>query len=153
MKLGIWFLRIILGALAILVIAVATIPVPIMLREMFEGAPHHLVFAVVLLALGVYIATLGFISAVVFVFQFFNDISHKRTLTPPAVTRLHRLTYSLVAITGGIWLFLPLIYTIAQLNDAPGLLLIGLALALIPLILTTFMAILAHVWQGLINEM
>ena len=48
----------------------------------------------------------------------------------------------------GFWLWLPFIYTITQLDDAPGLLLIGLGLSAIPLTLTVFMAVLVRLWEA-----
>ncbi len=60
MRKGTWFLRIVLGGLAPLVIAVGLIPFPIMLREMFTHAPHHLNIVVVVLGIGIYLAIIGF---------------------------------------------------------------------------------------------
>lgn len=148
MRKGTWFLRLTLGCLALLVIAVGIIPFPIMLREMFTHAPNHLNIVVVILGVGIYLAILGFLAAVLFAEQLLNVIDHEQAFSATAVTYLNRLKWALVIVTVGVWLWLPFIFAVTQLDDAPGLLLIGLVIAAAPLILTVFMAVLVRLWKA-----
>lgn len=148
MRKGTWFLRLTLGCLALLVIAVGIIPFPIMLREMFTHAPNHLNIVVVILGVGIYLAILGFLAAVLFAEQLLNVIDHEQAFSATAVNYLNRLKWALVVVTVGVWLWLPFIFAVTQLDDAPGLLLIGLVIAAAPLILTVFMAVLVRLWKA-----
>lgn len=148
MRKGTWFLRLTLGCLALLVIAVGIIPFPIMLREMSTHAPNHLNIVVVILGVGIYLVILGFLAAVLFAEQLLNVIDHEQAFSATAVTYLNRLKWALVVVTVGVWLWLPFIFAVTQLDDAPGLLLIGLVIAAAPLILTVFMAVLVRLWKA-----
>lgn len=148
MRTGTWFLRIILGGLALLVIAVGLIPFPIMLKEMFTHAPHHLNIVVVILGIGIYLAIIGFLAAVFFAEQLLGVIDRNQAFSTSAVTCLTHLKWALVTVTAGVWLWLPFIFAATQLDDAPGLLLIGFVLAAAPLVLTVFIAILVRLWNA-----
>ncbi|GAX06570.1 hypothetical protein IWT25_01915 [Secundilactobacillus pentosiphilus] len=148
MRKGTWFLRILIGGLALLAIAAGLIPFPIMLHEMFEQAPHGLTMIIVILAVGIYLAIIGCLAAAFFAEQLLQIIDHNQAFSTHAVMSLTRVKWALVLVTTGIWLWLPFIYTIAQMDDAPGMMLIGLGIATIPLILTVFIAILARLWDA-----
>lgn len=143
-----WFLRLLIGGLALLAVAVGVFPFSIMLKEMFEQAPHHLAPVVVILGIGLYLAILGFLAAAVFVERLLGNIDRNQAFSSEAVTNLKRIEWSLAVVTVGFWLWLPFIYTITQLDDAPGILLIGLGLSAIPLTLTVFMAVLVRLWAA-----
>ncbi|WP_203650438.1 DUF2975 domain-containing protein [Secundilactobacillus yichangensis] len=148
MRKSTWFLRLLIGCLALLAIAIGIIPFPIMLREMFEHAPHHLNVVVVILGIGIYLAIIGFLAAAIFAEQLLGIIDHNQAFSSQAVTYLNRVKWALVVVTVGVWLWLPFIYAITQLNDAPGIMLIGLGIATIPLILTVFIAVLVRLWAA-----
>ncbi|MCH5461714.1 DUF2975 domain-containing protein [Lactobacillus sp. LC28-10] len=148
MRKGTWFLRLTLGGLALLVIAVGIIPFPIMLREMFTHAPNHLNIVVIILGTGIYLAIIGFLAAVLYAEKLLSIIDHQQAFSATAVDYLNRLKWSLVVVTAGVWLWLPFIFAVTQLDDAPGLLLIGLVIAAVPLILTVFMAVLVRLWKA-----
>lgn len=148
MRKSTWFLRLLIGCLALLAIAIGIIPFPIMLREMFEHAPHHLNVVVVILGIGIYLAIIGFLAAAIFAERLLGIIDHNQAFSSQAVAYLNRVKWALVVVTVGVWLWLPFIYAITQLNDAPGIMLIGLGIATIPLILTVFIAVLVRLWTA-----
>lgn len=148
MRASTWFLRVTLGGLALLAVVIGVIPFPIMLSEMGQGAPAGLGGVVVSLGVGVYLALLAFLVAVLVAEQLLSVIERGTAFTNQALTKLRHLTWALVALTLGVWLWLPFIYTAARLDDAPGLMVIGLAVALVPVVLTVFMAVLTRLWQA-----
>ncbi|MFD1484716.1 DUF2975 domain-containing protein [Lacticaseibacillus baoqingensis] len=146
MKLRSWFLKVCLVLATLLVLTLGVV--------LFWRAPGALLQSGVspLLAWpfgsGLYVIVAGFLAAVVFAWQLLATIDHNLAFSQRAVQLLARLKWACVGMQAGVLLCLPMIYTFADQDDAPGVMLIGLVLFAIPMVVGVFLALLQRLWAA-----
>jgi hypothetical protein len=97
---------------------------------------------------GLYLVVAAFFAAVVFAWQLLGTINRQLAFSRRAVRLLSRLKWACVGMQIGVLLCLPMVYTVADGGDAPGVMLIGLVLFAIPMIVAVFLAILQRLWAA-----
>ncbi|WP_225048898.1 DUF2975 domain-containing protein [Lacticaseibacillus kribbianus] len=96
--------------------------------------------------LGLWAAVLAFETAAVLAWRLLDSVAAAQAFSVAAVRGLARLKWAVGGISAGLALTLPQIYQVADAADAPGLMLIGLAVVALPLMVATFLAVLGRLW-------
>lgn len=143
------FLRFVVFLLGIVALALCVFALP----AMHAGASAEFPYASS--AILVIIFLLG-ASAVPFFFALWETLKLLRSIdlntafSESSVKALNTIKYCAI-VMAGLWLAcVPFLYPIAEIDDAPGLLLIGGALACTPLIIAVFAAVLQKLLQSAI---
>lgn len=151
MRIGTWFLKITLVLVGLLAIFIGVIPLAATARLFFNSGDVTLEVLGSLAVFGTYIVILGFLVAVYFAERLLSVIDRGQAFSVAAVKLLRRIKVSVMVMTGGATLWLPFVYGFAQVSDAPGVMLIGLAFFAIPLVIMVFLAILERLWQAALD--
>lgn len=152
MKFRSLILKLILLIISLGVIAVGAIPLPAMIHGLLTTAPHHLRFVGWLLIIGLYGVIISFLSAVFFAFRLLRLIDRQSVFNTKAVSAITAAKWSCTVMFVSALLWLPFIYSVVQQEDAPGLMLMGLVLIMVPLVIAVFLAIIQRIWQAAVNE-
>jgi hypothetical protein len=108
-------------------------------------------FAARLIMIGLYATVIPFFIGLWHAFTFLNYIDTNQTFSESSVQVLKKIKYC--AITIGIIYMggLPLLYPIADADDAPGLLVFGFLFACIPIVVAIFTEVLERLLQNAIE--
>ena len=91
---------------------------------------------------GIYLTLLPFLFALFQAFRLLRYIDRNNAFSLSSITALRNIKYCAFAMTILYYAAMPLAFVIADLDDAPGLVLIAFALACAPLVVATFAAVL-----------
>ena len=97
---------------------------------------------------GIYITTIPFYTALYMAFKLLNYIDSSRAFTQPSVTALSKIKLCAFSISGLYVLIMPFIFLLADKDDAPGAILMGL----VPIFVSVVIAVFAAVLQRLLQE-
>ncbi|WP_461225857.1 DUF2975 domain-containing protein [Lacticaseibacillus suihuaensis] len=95
---------------------------------------------------GLWLTAAAFATAAVVAWRLLDVIDRAQAFSAAAVSGLRRLKWAVVGIAAGLALLLPQIYQVADATDAPGLMVIGLAIVALPLMVAVFLAVLTRLW-------
>lgn len=101
-----------------------------------------------LLMIDLYGAAVPFYIALYQAFKLLSHIDRNQAFSEHSVQILRNIKYCAVAISGMFTLGLPLFYLLAERDDAPGIIVIGLILIFASMVIAVFAAVL----QKLLNE-
>lgn len=145
-----WVLRLAVLFMGLVVLALCIFALPNMWRGgsiEFPTASR----AIFLIMIGMYITAVPFFIALWQTLKLLNYIDKNIAFSDLSVRALKNIKYCAIAIgvlyLGGV----PLLYPIAQADDAPGLLLIGFAIACSPVVIAVFAAVLERLLQNAID--
>ncbi|MFC3040840.1 DUF2975 domain-containing protein [Virgibacillus xinjiangensis] len=151
------------GSTLLLKIAVILIGVPILglcifllpqiAMEAFEQAGNgaelaYVVFGILII---LYLSAIPFYFALYQAFRLLNYIDQNRAFSQTSVQSLKKIRTCAITISGLYVLALPLIFVIAEWDDAPGLVLIGLVIAGASMVIAVFAAVLKKLLQEAID--
>ncbi|RWZ54658.1 DUF2975 domain-containing protein [Halobacillus fulvus] len=91
---------------------------------------------------GVLLTVFPFLFALYQAFQLLQNIDHDQAFSGSSVESLKKIKGSAVAISVIYAVVLPFIYWIAEIDDAPGLIIIGMVLILASAVVAVFAAVL-----------
>ena len=100
---------------------------------------------------GMYVAVVPFYVALHSTLKLLQLIDKNKAFTQAAVTALQRVKFSVAIVGAAGLLALPYFYYVADIEDAPGVLLVGLILAATPTVLVVFTAVLQKLFQNAID--
>lgn len=146
MKIRSWFLKILLVLISAAVIMVAIFLLPLSIHRLVTSTPQSLHLVGFIFAIGAYLLIISFLVAVIFAEQLLHVIDHQQQFSQHAIHLLAAIKWCMVSVSLGALLWLPLCYNFTQLTDAPGILIIGLAVVAIPITVTVFLSLLQHLW-------
>ncbi|MFA5134029.1 MAG: DUF2975 domain-containing protein [Patescibacteria group bacterium] len=144
------FLRFVIFIIGIGVLALCIFALPTMWKggsKEFPTADH----AVFLIMIGMYTAVIPFFIALWQALKLLSYIDQNKAFSDLSVKALKNIKYCAGVISilyiGGV----PLLFPIAEADDAPGLMLIGMAIACAPIVVAAFAAILEKLLQNAID--
>lgn len=144
------FLRFVIFLVGGIVLALCVFALP----EMWKGGSEEFPAAgnaVFLIMIGMYITAVPFFIALWQTLKLLSYIDQNKTFSDLSVQALRLIKYCAIVISafyvGGVPLLLP----IAEADDAPGLMLIGAAIACIPIAVAVFAAVLEKLLQNAID--
>jgi hypothetical protein len=139
---------VVLMGLAVLALCIFGLP------ALWRGGPieyPELAHALHLMVVGLYATAIPFFIASWQTMKLLNYIDKNTAFSPLSIKALEIIKYSAVAI----WILyvsgLPFVYYIAQADDAPGLVVIGLVMASAPFVVAVFAAVLQRLLQNAID--
>lgn len=141
-----FFLRAAILGIGAVVLAIATLALPLMWREVPREYPDHTyVFYLIISAL--YVAAVPFYFALYQAWQLLTLIDRKRVFSKMSVRVLQRIAISAVVISLVFASVSPLFYIWAQNDDAPGLIIVNMFLVVAPFTIAVFAAVLRQVFS------
>ncbi|MEK9197133.1 MULTISPECIES: DUF2975 domain-containing protein [Bacillales] len=148
------------GSTLFLKTAVVLMGVPVLLLCIFlvpeianfaaELYPDH-TYLKYLVFLVMYAAAIPYYIALYQAFKLLSYIDKNDAFSQISVEALMKIKYSAISISVIYVLGLPLFYLIAERDDAPGVILVGLGLIFAPLVIAVFAAVLQRLLQEAIN--
>lgn len=107
--------------------------------------------ATFLIMLGMYATVIPFYIGLWHVFKLLNYIDQNKTFSELAVNALKNIKICTSIVAAFYVAGIPLLYPIAEVEDAPGMILIGAAIACIPVAVAIFAATLQRLLQNAID--
>ncbi|WP_042222018.1 DUF2975 domain-containing protein [Oceanobacillus manasiensis] len=98
-----------------------------------------------------YFSAIPFYFALYQAFKLLRYIDQNNAFSDLSVVALSKIKYCAITITGLYILVLPLVFIVAQWDDAPGLVLIGMVISGASLVIAVFAAVLKRLLQQAIN--
>ncbi len=142
MKLGsTLFLKSVVMLISLIVLTLCIFALPAGIRSDTAGMYRPLL-------IGMYFPAIPFFLGIIHTFKLLNLIDAGRAFSQAAINSLRSLKFMTLLISGMYALGLPYIYQVADRDDAPGVMLLGLIFTFAPLM----MAILAAVLQRMFED-
>lgn len=94
-----------------------------------------------------YATAIPFYFALLQTFKLLIHIEHKRAFSDLAVQALKKIKYCGIAVGGLFAVGMPLFYLIAERDDAPGVIVIGMVIVFASLVIAVFAAVLQKLLQ------
>lgn len=104
--------------------------------------PAQIFYIVVLAIVGVGATIVPFLFALLQAFKLLRYIDRQNAFSEASIHALKKIKYSAIVMTACYSLAMPAVYVFAELDDAPGVILVGLTIACAPLVVATFAAVL-----------
>lgn len=145
-----WFLRGVIVLMGLVALAVCIFALP----SITSGAAIEYPGADTLLYIligGLYLSVIPFFLALYQGLKLLNYIDKNQAFAETSVSALKIIKYCGIAISLCYAVGIPYLFHAAELDDAPGLGLIALAFTCIPLVFSTFAAVLEKLFQNAIN--
>ena len=151
MKLGSTnFLRFAIFLISLGVVALCIFALP----SMWKGGSKEFPMAsqaIFLIMIGLYVTAVCFFFAVWQTLKLLSYIDQNKAFSALSVKRLQNIKYCAIIVAVIYVGFVPLLFPIADADDAPGLLIVGAAIACVPITLAVFTAILERLLQNAIK--
>ena len=146
------------GTTLFLKLAVIFIGIPVLALCLFGmfwliNNPVNLVYAYLLypILIGIYISTIPFFIALFQAFKLLNHIDKNQAFSELSVKVLKIIKFCALIISGLYVVILPFVFGLAQMDDAPGLVLVGMVPIFASLVIAVFAAVLQRLLQEAIN--
>lgn len=101
--------------------------------------------------IGIYATIIPFLYALFQAVKLLQYIDKNNAFSQSSITALRTIKFSAIAMSALYWIAMPMVGTFAQLDDAPGVVLIGAVLASSPLVVATFAAVLQKLVQNALD--
>jgi hypothetical protein len=148
------------GSTIFLKIAVFLIGTPVLALCIFglpklakEAAESNSEFAYVLFGILIvmYVSAIPFFVALYQAFKLLSYIDKSKAFSEISVKALKNIKYCAITISGLYVVGMPFIYIFAELDDAPGVILIGMLFIFAPMVIAVFAAVLQRLLQEAID--
>ncbi|MBE4906450.1 DUF2975 domain-containing protein [Bacillus luteolus] len=153
MKRSTIFLKIAVFLIGTPVLAACIFLLPNLAALAFEEAKNgaQLAYVVFGILIVMYVSTVPFYFALFQAFKLLSYIDKNQAFSELSVSALKKIKYCALTISGLYVLALPLVFIIAEWDDAPGLVLIGMVIPGASLVIAVFAAVLQRLLQEAIN--
>jgi len=140
------------GVIVLMVVIVAAISIfgfPVIIRE----ASNYIELPQLQypLLLDMYAAVIAFLIALYQGLRLLTYIDNNKAFSELSVKALTNTKYSATAISFFLALHMPVVYLVAEKDDAPGLILFAMAFVFAPAVIAVFAAVLQRLFQEAIN--
>ncbi|AGA56603.1 putative uncharacterized protein YoaS [Thermobacillus xylanilyticus] len=150
MKLETLFLKIVVFLLGVPILALCIFAVPEMAETAAEGLPDYPVVRY-LVFLVFYASAIPFYYALYQAYRLLQYIDRNTAFSESSVDALKKIKYCAVAICICHVLALPLFYLFAQMDDAPGLVIVGCVVPFASVVIAVFAAVLQKLLRHAID--
>jgi len=137
------FLRIAIGIIGLIVLALCIFALPAAIAHENTGGYRPIL-------VGMYVTAIPFFIALYHTFKLLGYIDRNKAFSKLAVGALKYIKYCAATIGGLYAIGMPYIFMVADQDDAPGVVLIGLALTFGPFVVAVFAAILQKLFENAI---
>ncbi|RSD28657.1 DUF2975 domain-containing protein [Mesobacillus subterraneus] len=150
MKKETFFLKIVLFLMGLPVLALAIFVLP-EIAEFFAELNPTLDFLQYPFLLGLYAAAAVFYGALFQTFKLLTYIDKNEAFSDLSVNALKKIRNCGIIIGGLFVIFMPLIYLMAEMDDAPGMILIGMVIIFGCMVIAVFAAVLQKLLKTAIH--
>ncbi|WP_203247327.1 DUF2975 domain-containing protein [Sporosarcina beigongshangi] len=105
----------------------------------------HILYPILI---GMYVSAIPFFIALYQAFKLLNYIDNNQSFSELSVTALKNIKFCAMTISGLYMIILPFVFLVADLDDAPGLVIVGM----VPVFASMVIAVFAAVLQRLLQE-
>lgn len=144
------FLKIAVICIGLPVLALCLFVLPVIAREA-AGSETEFAYVMYGILAVMYAAAIPFFAALYQAFKLLNYIDKNKAFSELAVRALKVIKYCAVAISVLYVAGMPLFYILAELDDAPGVILIGAGFVFAPAVVAVFAAVLQKLFQHAID--
>ncbi|MFG6147662.1 DUF2975 domain-containing protein [Halobacillus sp. B23F22_1] len=141
-------LAVILIGLPILALCIFAVPG---IADFAGGFFPDLPFMKIFIWLYLYVTAIPFYFALYQAFKLLSYIDKNKAFSDLSVKALRVIKYCAVAISGLYVLLLPVIYIVAEYDDAPGVIVLGLIIIFASMVIAVFAAVLERLLQEAIQ--
>lgn len=141
------FLKTVIVVIGLAVLAFCITVIPYLATANIRNVPEFRIVFYPALA-GLSLSALPFFFALLQAFRLLRLIDRHEAFSQAAAGALRRITFSALAMAAFYALCLPMAVVYAELDDAPGLIIISFAFAGAPLVVATFAAVLQKLVQS-----
>ena len=134
-------LKIAVFLLGIPAAALIVFGLPSLIKNPINETYAHILYPIVI---GVYLTTIPFLKLLIF-------IDHSQAFSQTSVFALKKIKFCALIISGVYVIILPFIYLVADLDDAPGLIVIGMVVIFAAFVISVFAALLQRLLQQAIE--
>ncbi|WP_042461892.1 DUF2975 domain-containing protein [Neobacillus dielmonensis] len=144
------FLKIAVFIIGTPVLAFCIFMVPVIAKHLAKGISGW-DYAVLGILIIVYITAIPFYMALYQAFKLLSYIDKNEAFSELSVLSLKKIKNCAITICGLYIIGLPLFYIFAELDDAPGVVVVGMVLVFAPLVIAVFAAVLQRLLQEAID--
>lgn len=144
------FLRVAIVAMGLAVLALCAVILPAV-HTGWAGEFPEIAYMRYPLMLGLITTAVAFFVALHQAFRLLNYIDHNKMFTELSIKALCNIQYCAFVIGGVYAVGLPLIYHLAQHDDAPGLVVIGMIFTGVPLVIAVFAGVVQRLLRKVID--
>ena len=147
------FLKVAVILIGLPVLALCLFLLPQIAAEANEAAERgsDVAYVVYGILLVMYVSAIPFYFALYQAFNLLSYIDKNQAFSDLSVIALKKIRNCAITISGLYVVALPFVYILAELDDAPGLIIIGMALVFAPLVIAVFAAVLQRLLQEAID--
>lgn len=144
------FLRLVILLLGVIVLALCIFALPSMWRVGFAEFPMAS-NSILMIVIGLYITAVPFFVALWQAIKLLGYIDKNTAFSDRSVQALKNIKYCAMIISAVYVVFVPLLFPIADADDAPGLIIMGAVIACAPITVAVFAAVLQKLLQSVIE--
>lgn len=141
-------LAVVLMGLPVLALCIFVLP---QIAEFFAELNPNLAYLQYPFLIGLYATAIAFFVALFQTFNLLSYIDKNLAFSELTVKAIKNIKYCAITISAFYVLFMPLIYLMAEVDDAPGMILIGMAILFGCLVVAVFAAVLQKLLQNAID--
>ena len=144
------FLKIAVFLIGAPVLAICIFGLPLLAKDAAESSSEfaYVMFGIVII---MYASAIPFFAALYQAFKLLSYIDKNQAFSEASVKALKKIKFCAITIAGLYVLGMPFFYIFAELDDAPGVIVIGLLFIFAPLVIAVFAAVLQRLLQEAIN--
>lgn len=142
------FLRMAVFLIGAPVLALGLFGIYYLLKNPANPDYAHILYPIVI---GMYISVIPFFGALFQAFKLLSYIDKNQAFSDLSVTALKKIKLFAMTISGVYVIVLPFIAMVAELDDAPGLIIIGMVPVFAPFVIAVFAAVLQRLLQEAIT--
>jgi hypothetical protein len=142
------FLKIVVFLIGIPIAALCIIGLPSIMKEALDFFPNNSLYPVFI---GLYVAAIPYFIALYQALRLLSYIDQQKAFSELSVRALKTIKFCAVTIFAVFSIELPFLYILAQFDDAPGIMAIGLVIAAASLVIAVFAAVLQKLLKNAID--
>ncbi|WP_066050868.1 DUF2975 domain-containing protein [Robertmurraya korlensis] len=142
------FLRMALILLGVPVLALGIFGLTWLPKHPFNADFDHILYPILV---GMYASVIPFFGALYQAFKLLNFIDKNQAFSELSVKALQTIKFCAIAFSGLYVIILPFVYIVAEIDDAPGLILMGMVPTFASLVIAVFAAVLQRLLQEAID--
>jgi hypothetical protein len=142
------FLKIAVFLIGTPVLALCIFGLPWLANNPVNPDYAHMLYPIVT---GIYVSVIPFSIALYQAFKLLSYIDKNQSFSELSVKALRNIKFCAMTISGLYVVILPFVFLVAELDDAPGLIIVGMAPILASMVIAVFAAVLQRLLQEAIN--
>lgn len=144
------FLKLAVILMGVPVLAICIAAMPMIVRNIAAGLSGW-EYAMLGIFIIMYASAIPYYTALYQAFKLLIYIDKNKAFSELSVSALKKIKKCAVTISGFYFIALPLFYIFAEVDDAPGVILVGMMLVFAPMVIAVFAAVLQRLLQEAID--